>query len=358
MKDGAFVLDAHTGCWNASSANCKNRFGDAFIETFYAFHSGFNPPDKRWTMDYESVFRKTDPDWYLEEMFVKGDADMAILSTQVLYDFYHQGFVTAERNAKLVARAPERLISLGGVDPRMPGAADEVARQVKEYGVKGFKWYTAEWRGESRGWSANDPMVFSCYERCLELGIKNMHFHKGPAVEPLTLQKFDVRDIDEPAWLYPDLNFIIDHVGLPRLDDFCWIAARCPNVYGSLAVALAFIHNRPRFFAEVMANLLFWLGPDRIVYGTDFPIWYPHWQLDEFMNFELPEDLKKEYGVDLTPEIKQKIIGGNITRLYGVDTETKRKAIENDDFSKRHREYVAQAHAGERGVADPELAKR
>jgi hypothetical protein len=107
-----------------------------------------------------------------------------------------------------------------------------------------------------------------------------------------------------------------------------------------------------------MANLLFWLGPDRIVYGTDFPIWYPHWQLDEFMNFELPEDLKKEYGVDLTPEIKQKIIGGNITRLYGVDTETKRKAIENDDFSKRHREYVAQAHAGERGVADPELAKR
>jgi len=63
-----------------------------------------------------------------------------------------------------------------------------------------------------------------------------MHFHKGPAVEPLSLDKFDVRDIDEPAWLYPELNFIIDHVGLPRLDDFCWIAARCPNVYGSLAV--------------------------------------------------------------------------------------------------------------------------
>ena len=122
MKNGTFVFDAHTGVWDASAKNCKNRFGDAFIETFYAFQTGFNPPDKQWTMDYETVFRKTDPDWYLEEMFVKGDADMAILSTQVLYDFYHEGFVTADRNAAMVARAPERLIALGGVDPRMPNA--------------------------------------------------------------------------------------------------------------------------------------------------------------------------------------------------------------------------------------------
>ena len=41
--------------------------------------------------------------------------------------------------------------------PRMPNAVDEVKRQIKDCGVKGFKWYTAEWRGQSRGWSANDP---------------------------------------------------------------------------------------------------------------------------------------------------------------------------------------------------------
>src|SRR6266581_727849 len=159
-----------------------------------------------------------------------------------------------------------------------------------------------------------------------------------------SLSMFDVRDIDEPAWLYPELNFIIDHVGLPRLDDFCWIAARCPNVYGSLAVALAFVHNRPRFFAEVMANLLFWLGPERIVYGTDFPIWYPHWQLDDFMAFQLPEDIKQEYGVDLTDEIKHKIIGGNIARLYGIDAQSKLKAIANDEIAQRKREYAKTAH--------------
>jgi predicted TIM-barrel fold metal-dependent hydrolase len=351
MKNGSFVMDAHTGVWDASAENCKNRFGDAFIETFYAFHNGFNPPDPQWKMDYETVFRKTDPAWYFEEMFVKGNADVAILSTQVLMDFYHKGFVTADSNKRVHDMAPERIIPLGGVDPRDPKALYEVERQITECGVKGFKWYTAEWRGTSRGWKANDPMVFPLYEKCMELGVKNMHFHKGPAVEPLSLDKFDVRDIDEPAWLYPELNFIIDHVGLPRLDDFCWIAARCPNVYGSLAVALAFVHNRPRFFAEVMANLLFWLGPDRIVYGTDFPIWYPHWQLDDFLAMELPDDLKQEYGVNLTAEIKQKITGGNIARLYGIDIEEKLKTIKNDEFSQRRTEYLASAPATDTGVA-------
>ena len=341
MKDGTFVFDAHTGFWDASAENVKNRFGDAFIETFYAFHQGFNPPDPQWTMDYERQFRKVDPDWYLEEMFVKGAADMTVLSTQVLMDFYHTGFVRPERNAELAARAPERIIPLGGVDPRAPNAVEEVERQISELGMKGFKWYTDEWRGESRGWKANDPAVFPCYEKALELGVKNHFFHKGPAVEPLSLSKFDVRDIDEPAWLYPDMNFIIDHCGAPRVDDFCWISARCPNVYAGLAVVLAFIHNRPRWFAEVMANLLFWLGPDRIVYGTDFPIWYPHWQLDDFMNFELPEDLKEEYGVDLTPEIKEKIVGGNIARLYGIDVPSKLEAIKDDELSRRRSEYLA-----------------
>src|SRR5258708_26528430 len=116
MKNGSFVLDAHTGFWDASKENCKNRFGDAFIETFYAFHNGFNPPDKRWTMDYEKQFRQVDPDWYLEEVFIKGDADMSILSTHVLMDFYPTGFATPDRNPQMRARAPERTISL----PRVP----------------------------------------------------------------------------------------------------------------------------------------------------------------------------------------------------------------------------------------------
>ncbi len=69
------------------------------------------------------------------------------------------------------------------------------------------------------------------------------------------------------------------------------------------------------------------------------------------MAFELPEDLKQEYGVDLTPEIKQKIIGGNIARLYGIDVEQRLKAIADDELSQRRAEYLAAQPAADTGVA-------
>src|ERR1700724_2149238 len=76
---------------------------------------------------------------------------------------------------------------------------------------------------------------------------------------------------------------------------------------------------RPRYFAEIIGNLLFWLGPDKLCFGSDYAIWSPKWLIEKFMAFELPEDLKQEYHVDLTLEVKRKILGENTARLYGID---------------------------------------
>jgi hypothetical protein len=109
------------------------------------------------------------------------------------------------------------------------------------------------------------------------------------------------RDVDYAAIDFPDLNFIVEHVGLPRLDDFCWIATQESNVYAGLSVAMALVHIRPKYFGEIMANLLFWLGPDKLLFGSDYAIWSPKWLIEKFMAYELPDDLKQEYHVDLTP---------------------------------------------------------
>lgn len=60
--------------------------------------------------------------------------------------------------------------------------------------------------------------------------------------------------MDDVATAFPNLNFIIEHVGLPRLEDFCWIATQEPNVYGGLAVAMPFMFSRPRYFARSSAS--------------------------------------------------------------------------------------------------------
>jgi hypothetical protein len=59
------------------------------------------------------------------------------------------------------------------------------------------------------------------------------------------------------------------------------------------------------------------------------------------MEYQIPDDIAEEFGVQLTPEIKAKIIGGNVARLYGIDTEAKLKKIENDEFSQRRKEFLA-----------------
>ena len=48
------------------------------------------------------------------------------------------------------------------------------------------------------------------------------------------------------------------------------------------------------------------------------------------MAYQLPEDLKQEYHVDLTPEIKRKILGENAARLYGIDIPAQTARLRQD----------------------------
>jgi predicted TIM-barrel fold metal-dependent hydrolase len=252
---------------------------------------------------------------------VDGPDDVAILNSTYLRDFYKNGFNTIERNAEVAKRYPERFILNGE-------KALEYIHYMKEtYNIKGVKLYTAEWNGASKGWRLNDPDAYRCFELCEKLGIKNMHVHKGPTIIPLNKDAFDVHDVDYAATDFQGLNWIVEHCGLPRLDDFCWIATQETNVYGGLAVALPFIHSRPRYFAEVIAELLFWIGPDKLLFGSDYAIWTPRWLIEKLWAFELPEDIRKERGVDLNHEVKEKILGLNAAKLYGIDVAKKKAAL-------------------------------
>ena len=92
-------------------------------------------------------------------------------------------------------------------------------------------------------------------EAAQNLGIKNIHVHKGPTIWPLDKDAFDVSDIDHCATDFPELNFIVEHVGLPRIEDFCFMATQEPNVYAGLSVVIGgLMHARrtssPRSWAS------------------------------------------------------------------------------------------------------------
>ena len=198
--------------------------------------------------------------------------------------------------------------------------SSELRRNVERYGSKGVKLYTAEWNNGSRGYKLSDPAAYRYLEKAQELGIKNIHVHKGPTIWPLDKDAFDVSDVDHAATDFPDLNFIVEHVGLPRIEDFCFMATQEPNVYAGLSVVIGgLMHARPKFFAKVMGELLFWVGEDKMTFGSDYGIWEPKWQVEGFVDWQMPDDDEFSDYAKLTTATKKKILGLNAAKLYGIE---------------------------------------
>ncbi|TLU72154.1 amidohydrolase family protein [Lichenicoccus roseus] len=326
-KDGEdiFIIDGHVHNWDARPENQKNVHGAEFINCFYAYHTGLSPKEELWSRE---KFERYGSEQMVRDLFIDGPDDMAILQPTYLKDFYVNGFNTTEQNAEIAEQHPNRFILNGAFDPRDGERGIEALHALAEkYHLKGVKLYTAEWKGESKGYKLSDKESYRYVEAAQKLGIKNIHVHKGPTILPLNRDAFDVADIDDVATSFQGMNFIVEHCGLPRLDDFCWIATQETNVYAGLAVALPFIHSRPAYFAHIISELLFWVGEDKILYGSDYGIWTPKWLVEKFMNFELPDDVARETGVSLTRETKKKILGLNAARLYDINVEEQKQRL-------------------------------
>jgi uncharacterized protein len=309
-----FVVDDHVHFWDARPEN-RNRLGEGFIKCFYDYHKNLGPPEYEWP--FEKFARYTEQD-LMHDLFEIGYVDHAIFQPTYLRDFFPHGFNTTEQNAAIAERHPGKFTVNGSFDPRDGGSGIyELERLAERYDLQGVKLYTAEWKDESRGWKLDTHEAARYLSKCQDLGIRNIHVHKGPTIWPLDRDAFDVADIDGAASDFPELNFIVEHCGLPRLEDFCWIATQEPNVYAGLAVAMPFIHTRPRYFAQVLGELLYWVGEDKIIFASDYAIWQPKWLVEKFVDFQIPEDMQSELG-EVTTDVKRKILGLNVAGLYGL----------------------------------------
>ena len=322
-KDGEkyFVLDEHLHFWDAGPDNWvpgQEQYAKGWIECFHAY-MGLGPPETHWTLEH---FQKYSADDFEKDVFQDGHVDMGILQSTYLKEWYTKGFNDIEQNAGLLERFPGRLIVNGRWDPRDGEAGlRQLEADHAEYGLKGVKLYTAEWHNGSRGWKLTDPEARPFLDKCAELGIRNVHVHKGPTIWPLDKDAFDVTDIDHVATDYNgELNFIVEHCGIPRIEDFCYIATQEPNVYAGIAVVVgAHMHARPRFFAKLMGELLFWVGEDKLLFGSDYAIWEPKWQVEGFVDWDFPDDVAYDDYPRLGVEGKKKILGLNAAKLYGVE---------------------------------------
>ena len=261
----------------------------------------------------DEFFREWSVDEIYEMVIEGSDTDMIAAQPLPLTDLFHDGLSPWEKCAEMAAKHPDRAVFWGSVNP-LEGkkALDLMTRQVEDHGAKAFKFYNVRYDyGQPFPWRMDDPRIaYPAFERAQELGVNLIGVHKGVPLGPQPIEHTRTFDMDGAAANFPDINFVIFHVGLPWLDEVLWQIVRYPNLYASIAATVNFISRQPRVFAETLGKMMWWCGEDKIIYGGESPIWHPQWALEEFWNFELPRDIVEERGYpQLTEQAKRKILG-------------------------------------------------
>ena len=330
IGNDAIVFDGVAHVFNFEKKNALGPAGEMFQNHLYAFHATLTPEGEP-VMAAEEFLRQWTVDDIREMVYGQSSTDLLCAMPLPLTDLFKDGLSPWEECAELASRDPDRTVFWGSVNP-LEGrrALDLMERQVGEFGAKAFKFYNVRYDyGRPFPWRMDDPQVaFPVFEKAQELGVNLIGVHKGVPLGPQPIEATQTWDMDGAAANFPDINFVIFHVGLPFIDEVCWQLIRHPNLYASIAATINFVVRAPRQFAETLGKLLFWCGEDKIIYGSEAPIWQPQWALEAFWNFQLPQDLVEGYGYpQLTEQAKRKILGENLLRLHGLDVEETRARL-------------------------------
>ena len=186
-----------------------------------------------------------------------------------------------------------------------------------------------------RSWRMDDPnLAYPLFERAQKLGIKTVAIHKAIPNGPVPINPYRVDDVDGAAIHFPDLSFEIVHSGLAFVDETAHAIARFHNVYANLEITSLLMHHGPGLFNEIMAQFLFWGGPEKIVYSDGTLFCHSQPLLEKFWNLEFSEELRDKYNLKpLTKADKALILGGNYARIVDLEVEKAKKRIADDEFA-------------------------
>lgn len=172
-----------------------------------------------------------------------------------------------------VQNANPDIISFGSIHVDYENKEEEVKR-IKELGLHGIKLHP-----DSQGFRVDDERMFPVYQAMCDLDL------------PLEVHGGDYRyDFDNPERIahvideFPKLTVLAAHFGGWLLYDRAVDALLDKNCY--LDCSSSCLYTGKRRFKELIRTF----GAERIVFGTDFPMWNPRVEVNNLLDLGLTEE--------------------------------------------------------------------
>lgn len=311
---------------------------------------------------------------YIKEMFLDSDTVMAVI-TGLPAKTDDQNVLTPaemfETRTEINGLAKSRrIIAHGTFSPDLgKPELESMHKQFEQLKPEAWKGYPGQPLADgSVGWWMDDEKVaYPFYEYSKKIGIKNICVHKGLPLPGWEIEHSSPKDVEKAAKDFPEMNFLIYHAGfkgvrdalpavqddfktktnIPWITDLCEMQKRNPkmkNVYMDLGTTFGMTAiTQPKLCAFMLGTMIQAFGEDRVLWGTD-SIWWgsPQWQIEAFRRLQMPEDLMKRFKFKpLTDNVKEKILGLNSAKVYGIDVKAKINAIPSDYLTKLKAKYRA-----------------
>jgi predicted TIM-barrel fold metal-dependent hydrolase len=343
LQPTPFIFDGQTHCFDdAPDAAWRSSPPPGFNESLSQLLFG------RCTDDPVSCIG---PDDYVRLMFLESTTTMAVLSAWP----YGQGQSDPNSNPFLASTrdwinkdlaGSQRVVNHASVVPWIGTRGMDMA--VSSFGVGGWKVYPAA-GGDVASFFMDDATGRGFIEHAIELGVKTFAIHKGLPIAGFSVEHNMPRDIGVVAKDYPEVNFVVYHSsicagqmgsgftcqpmegpyvpgsmeGTDALITSLMENGIAPNsnVFAELGGAFSQMMSNPSAAGQWLAKLVQYVGENNVVWGTDSILTgnSPQGQISAFMALQHPM---------LTPQVKEKILGRNMARLYCVDPDKQRCQVD------------------------------
>lgn len=340
MYRGNLVVEGTCHTYHVTEENALNPpavgTGNGLFEIINALHpDGYEMPPEKWFKD-DTAAELADLLW------LETDVDIARYMSTKLTDYFADGMNRLDTGVELREEYGDFRVPtvMGSVNPLADDVLEEMERQVTEQDVDGFKLYPSFFEdGQTLDMRLDNPDVgVPVIEKAVELGVPHIAVHKSVPYGQTNFRTYDVGDVEDAASMFPEVTFEVVHAGLSFLDETKFLLQRYPNVWANLEITTFLVAESPMNFAEVLAELLVWGGPERIIWSTGPTAVHPQPLIEAFWEFQFPEQLLDDGVPPLTDEIKRMILGENALRMMGEDPDDVRSRLEDiDDAVARRR---------------------